>query len=87
MREYGVPPAQRRGELNPNAKLTNNDARRMRVLRAQENVSRADLQRIFGNVSKATVAHVLRGLTYKDAGGPVETVPLMIRRRGNEVRT
>jgi len=81
MRRYGVPPGQRRGELNPNAKLSNNDARRMRELRANEKVSQADLMRIFGGVSQATVSQVLRGLTYKDAGGPVETVPVVVRSR------
>lgn len=81
MREYGMPPAGRRGELNPNAKLSNHDARRMRELRAREKASVADLMRLFGNVSKTTVSHVLRGLTYKDAGGPVEEKLLHIRSR------
>lgn len=81
MREYGMPPARRKGELNPNAKLTNDEARRMRELRAWQGLSQADLMRIFPGVSQTTVSHVLRGLIYRDAGGPVETVPLVLRSR------
>lgn len=73
MREYGMPPARRRGELNPNAKLSNYDARRMRELRAEKHYSHRDLQRIFGSISLGAVSCLLRGLSYKDAGGPIET--------------
>jgi hypothetical protein len=74
METRGYPVEQRKGEINPNAKLTNEEARRMRERRKNEKLSYSDLARIF-MVSQVTVSFVIRGLSYRDAGGPLNATP------------
>jgi hypothetical protein len=60
----------RTGEANPLAKLTNEQARNMRELRANY-WSIADLAVLYG-ISESSTLFLIRGRTYKDAGGPIE---------------
>ncbi len=67
----GYVPKERTGEKNPMAKLDDDEARRIREARRDRKLSMKDLARMFG-VSATTVRFVVRGLSYTDAGGPVE---------------
>ena len=58
------------GELNPNAKLSDAQARRLREQRAK-GWSVTDLASSFG-ISETGCLYIIRGVTYKAAGGPIE---------------
>ena len=60
----------RTGDANPCAALTNEQAREIRMLRSS-GWSHRDLMTLFG-VSAATVHDVIKGKSYKEAGGPIE---------------
>jgi hypothetical protein len=59
------------GQLNANAHMTNAEARAARFLRAEWKVSMDLLSTMYG-VSRSSISYMLRGVTYKDAGGPIE---------------
>lgn len=58
------------GEKNPRAVLSDQQAREIRQLRAN-GWSHRDLMLFFG-ASAATVHDIIKGKSYKGAGGPVE---------------
>ena len=58
------------GADNPRAKMTNDDAQQMRILRAL-GYTYQQLQDTF-HVGAATVHACVKGESYKDAGGPRE---------------
>lgn len=66
-----TPGLSRPGGSNPNASLTNGQARELRELRAVGHWSHGDLAWWFG-ISVARSSEICKGHAYKDAGGPVE---------------
>lgn len=62
--------ASRPGESNPNASLSSQDVRSLRMMR-QNGWSHGDLARMFG-VSVGRSSEICRGRAYPGAGGPVE---------------
>jgi hypothetical protein len=61
-----------RGQLNCNAKMTNAEARAARIIRAEYDTPMDQLAKMY-KVSRSSISYLLRGVTYKDAGGPIET--------------
>lgn len=61
------------GEDNPNAALTNEAARNLRVLRAN-GWTHADLAAMYG-ISVTRSSAICKGRTYREAGGPIEEGP------------
>lgn len=61
----------RSGELNANAKYSNADIEMMRRYR-RGGWSHKDLGLLFG-CTQGTSSLIVRGLAYRDAGGPIET--------------
>lgn len=60
----------RTGERNPLARLTDSQAREIRELRAN-GWSHRDISALYG-ISQSAVHDIVKGKSYKGAGGPVE---------------
>jgi hypothetical protein len=59
------------GEDNPNATMTNAEARAARYLRRDFEMTLDELARMYG-VARSTMSILLRGITFKHAGGPID---------------
>lgn len=54
-------------------KLTPELAKQMRELRADQNLLQKEIGAMYG-VSQTTVSQVLRGIKFRDAGGPIAPI-------------